>query len=130
MAIAVFNIDEACQRYEEVTGVEASGFEEVEEQGVRIAMIQLEGGSIELIAPMNDSSPIAGFLEKRGEGIHHIALKTNDVSRDLSDLKEKKIRLIDKEPRAGREGSSVAFIHPKALNGVLVELTEPEEQGI
>ena len=125
MAIAVFNIDEACQRYEEVTGVKASGFEEVEEQGVRIAMIPLEGGSIELIAPMNDSSPIAGFLEKRGEGIHHIALKTSDVSRDLSGLKEKEIRLIDNEPRAGREGSSVAFIHPKALNGVLVELTEP-----
>ena len=125
VAIAVFNINEACQKYEELTGVKASGFEEVKEQGVRIAMIPLEGGSIELIAPINDRSPLAGFLEKRGEGIHHIALKTNDVSSDLNGLKEKEIRLIDREPRAGREGSSVAFIHPKSLNGVLVELTEP-----
>jgi methylmalonyl-CoA epimerase len=98
--------------------------ETVEDQKVRVAMLPLGESRIELLEPTSDDSPISKFLEKRGGGIHHIAVEVDDIETALTQLREKGCRLIDEQPRIGAEGCLVAFVHPAATGGVLLELVQ------
>jgi methylmalonyl-CoA epimerase len=98
--------------------------EEVASQKVRVAMLPLGECRVELLEPTSEDSPISKFLAKRGPGIHHIAVRVEDIRRSLADLKQKGARLIDEQPRTGAGGCLVAFIHPSSTGGVLLELVE------
>ena len=126
VAIAVNNISEVEKVYTMALGLKVEHREVVEDQKVNTSMlVPKDGGTaIELLEPMSEDSPISKFLEKRGEGIHHICYKVDDLESVLAKLKEQGVRLIDESPRPGAYNSKVAFIHPKAMNGVLVELAE------
>lgn len=124
IGIATKGIDEASAFWRETLGVEIGATEEVNEQGVRVAMLAVGESRIELLEATHDKSPIAKFLEKRGPGIHHIALRVGDIRAALNRLKASGARLIDETPRIGAGGCLVAFIHPTATGGVLVELVE------
>ena len=126
VAIAVKDIEAVEKLYEAALGLKVTHREVVEEQGVRSSMLEPEGGGtpVELLEPLNDSSPISKFLEKRGEGIHHICFTVDNIESVLKKLKEQGVQLIDESPRIGAYGAKVAFIHPKAMNGVLIELAE------
>lgn len=129
IGIAVRSLDDQRAFYEGVLGARFEGIEAVESQGVRVAFYVLgpEGHEVrlELLEPASDESPIAKFIEKRGEGLHHVAYTVDDISARLDALKRGDVRLIDAEPRAGAHGAKIAFLHPKASNGVLTELCEP-----
>ena len=126
VAIAVRNIAEVERLYQTALGLKVTHREVVEDQGVRSSMLEPEDGGtpIELLEPLSDSSPISKFLEKRGEGIHHICFTVDNIELALKRLKEEGVQLIDESPRPGAYGAKVAFIHPKAMNGVLIELAE------
>ena len=126
VAIAVNNLSQVEEVYKTALGLRVEHREVVEDQGVKTSMlVPKDGGTaIELLEPLDENSPISKFLEKRGEGIHHICFKVDDIESVLEKLKEKGVRLIDETPRPGAYNSKVAFIHPKAMNGVLVELAE------
>lgn len=131
IAIAVNSLSDAEKLYEDVVGLEITHREEIPEQGVRATMLQPSGKTgtaIELLEAIDESSPIAKFIEKKGEGIHHICFYVDDIEKSLKELKDKGVRLIDEEPRIGAYNSKVAFIHPKAMNGVLVELAEVSKE--
>lgn len=130
VAIAVKNLEEAESLYKDALGLKVTHREVVPEQGVRASMLETEGGgtAIELLEPLGEDSPISKFLEKRGEGIHHICFYVENIEEALQRLKEKGIRLIDEFPRKGAHSTKVAFIHPKAMGGVLVELAEKAEE--
>ncbi len=122
VAIAVRDLNEAISLYRTM-GFRVSSVETVEEQKVRVAMLELENTHIELLEPTSEDSPISRFLEKRGEGLHHIAVRVDDIEGTLASLKEKGIRLIDEVPRTGAGGKRIAFVHPKSAK-VLLELVE------
>lgn len=126
VAIAVNNLSEVEKIYETALGLKVEHREVVEEQKVSTSMlVPKDGGTaIELLEPVSEDSPISKFLEKRGEGIHHICYKVDDIESVLARLKEQGVRLIDETPREGAYNSRVAFIHPKSMNGVLIELAE------
>ena len=121
--IAVRNLDEAIKVYTEALGAEVGEIHDAPESGMRAAMVSAGGDTLELIEPVGDGGVIGKFIESRGEGIHHLCMEVDDIVKTLADLEDKGIRLIDKEPRQGIEGK-VAFIHPKSMNGVLIELLE------
>jgi len=122
IGIAVKNLDESIKFYEDVFGLKCYAIEEVKEQKVKTAFFQIGETKIELLESTEPDSPISKFIKNKGEGIHHIAFKTEDIDSSLKELKEKDVRLIDEQPRKGAEDLNVAFIHPKAANGVLIEL--------
>lgn len=124
IGIAVKSIDEALKFWEETLGIKCTGREEVAEQKVVTAFLPLGGTEIELLEPTSPESPISKFIESRGEGIHHLALKVEDIEAALKELKDKDIRLIDEKPRCGAGGAKIAFVHPKAAGGVLLEISE------
>lgn len=124
IAIAVSKLDEAIQIYEKILGLKLEKIMVVEDQKVRLAFLSAGETKIELLEPMAAESAVARFIEKRGEGIHHIALKVTDIEGSLEQLKEKGIVLVDEKPRVGAEGGKVAFLHPKSLKNVLIELCE------
>lgn len=121
IAIAVNNVEESAMIYKKALGVNDIEFETVESEGVKIAIIHLENGRIELMQPTSDSSPIKKFLEKRGQGLHHMALETNDIDGEVSRMKDCGIQFLG-QIRPGSAGTKVTFIHPKSLDGVLAEL--------
>jgi len=122
VGILVSNLDEAIKLYEDCLGVVVDKIETISEQGVRAAILSLaEGAKLELLEPLPGSN-LARVLEKRGEGLHHITFEVDDVDKELSRLSEL-VELIDKKPRQGLEGL-VAFLHPKSLRGVLIELCQ------
>ena len=125
LGIATKDIDEALGFWSEALGLENVHTEVVEDQKVRVAMLPLGESRIELLEPTSNDSPISKFLEKRGGGIHHIAVEVADIGESLAKLKEKGMRLIDEKPRIGAEGCLVAFVHPSSANGVLLELVQP-----
>ena len=127
IGIAVKNLDSQVKYYSEILGLECSGIEEVAEQKVRVAMFPVGEVRIELLEPSSPDSPIARFLEKKGEGIHHIAYQVSDLKGQLTRLEEKEIQLIDREPREGTGAHKIAFLHPKSTFGVLTEMCELEE---
>jgi methylmalonyl-CoA epimerase len=124
LGIATKGIDEALKFWGDALGLENVHTEVVEEQKVRVAMLPIGESRVELLEPTSDDSPISKFLEKRGGGIHHIAVEVEDIEASLAKLKLQGMRLIDESPRIGAEGCLVAFVHPSASNGVLLELVQ------
>jgi methylmalonyl-CoA/ethylmalonyl-CoA epimerase len=124
IGIATNGIEEALAFWQDALGLEKLHTETVEDQKVRVAMLPLGESRIELLEPTADDSPISKFLEKRGGGIHHIAVEVDDIRAALERLKQNGARLIDEQPRTGAEGCLVAFVHPSAANGVLLELVQ------
>ena len=124
LGIATKGIEEALKFWEDALGLENVHTEVVEDQKVRVAMLPLGESRIELLEPTSEDSPISKFLEKRGGGIHHIAVEVEDIEAALAKLKETGARLIDESPRIGAEGCLVAFVHPASTNGVLLELVQ------
>jgi methylmalonyl-CoA/ethylmalonyl-CoA epimerase len=128
IGIATSGITEAVTFWRQVLGVEALATEEVEEQGVRVVMFPAGESCIELLEAISDDSPVAKFLERRGPGIHHIALRVDNIRAALEHLKESGARLIDEEPRKGAGGCLVAFVHPSSAGGVLLELVQHDTE--
>ena len=124
IGIAVKSLDDSIPFYRDQLGMTFEGTEEVAEQKVKVAFLQIGESRIELLEPTSEDSPIAKFLEKKGEGVHHMAYEVDDVVAALADLKEKGIRLIDETPRRGAHNSLIAFLHPKATGGVLTEICQ------
>lgn len=124
IGIAVANLDEALAFYRDALGLEVEAPDEVATQGVRAHMIPAGEVSLELLEATTGDSPIAKFIGRRGPGLHHITLRVDDLEAALASLKARGVRLIDDVPRRGAHGSRIAFIHPSASHGVLVELKE------
>ena len=124
IGIATPRLDDALRFWRDALGLEVTHTEVVEEQGVRVAMLPAGEPRVELLEPTGPASPVAKFLEKRGPGIHHIAVRVPDIRAALARLKEGGARLIDERPRVGAEGCLVAFVHPTSAGGVLLELVE------
>ncbi|MFO7940101.1 MAG: methylmalonyl-CoA epimerase [Bacteroidales bacterium] len=128
IGIAVKNLDESIKYYEEVLGLECYSVEEVADQKVKTAFFQVGDTKIELLESTDPEGPIGKFLEKKGEGIHHMAFAVKNIEDQLKHAEEKGIRLIDKTPRKGAEGLDIAFLHPKSTFGVLTELCEDKNK--
>lgn len=126
VAIAVKDIDSAVAFYEQVLGLHCDERERVEDQQVDAALFGHGQGRIELICPFTEDSGVAKFLEKRGEGLHHICLDVPDIEAALAELKKQGLPLIDEKPRIGAGGSKIAFVHPKGGRGVLIELRQAD----
>ena len=124
IGVAVESLDAAVPFYRDVLGLESLGVEEVPSQKVRVAMFAVGEARIELLEPTSPDSPIAGFLEKRGQGIHHIAYRVDSASSAVERLIGLGVEMIDKAPRPGAGGSMIAFVHPKSSGKVLTELCE------
>ena len=125
LGIAVKSLEEAIPYYEIILGLKCYSIEEVADQKVKTAFFKVGQTKIELLEPTSPESTIAGFIEKRGEGIHHLAFAVADgVANALAEVEAKGVRLIDKAPRKGAEGLNIAFLHPKSTGGVLTELCE------
>ncbi len=124
IGIAVKSIEDGLKYYRDVLGMEYLGEEEVTEQKVRVAFLKLGESQIELLEPTSSDSPVAQFLEKRGAGIHHIAVLVDDIEAALSDHREAGALLIDETLRVGAHSMLIAFIHPKSTGGVLLELCQ------
>ena len=120
VAIAVHSLEESAVLYELVTGETRSPVEVLEAQGVRVAFV----GQVELLEPLGPETTVGRFLERRGQGLHHIAYRTDDIVADLARLEAAGLRLIDTEPRPGASGHRVAFLHPAGTGGILIELVE------
>ena len=124
IAIAVKNMDEALQLYDNLFGIKPCKVETIPHQGIKAALLSMgEGTEIELLEPIDSQSSVAKFLENRGEGIHHICLEVEDVDRELDILANKGVQLIDKKGRPGLAGK-VGFLHPKSTKGVMIELAQ------
>ena len=121
IAIAVNDVEEAAKVYQEALGIDDIEFETVETEGVKVAILHLENGRIELMQQTNDSSPIKKFLEKKGQGLHHMALETGNIEGEVSRMENCGIQFLGKI-RPGSAGTKVTFIHQKSLQGVLAEL--------
>ncbi len=124
LGIAVKSIEEQLPYYEGVLGLKCYNIEVVEDQKVKTAFFKIGQTKIELLEPTSPDSTIAKFIEKRGEGIHHIAFSIDGVANALKEMEDKGVQLIDKAPRGGAEGLNIAFLHPKSTHGVLTELCE------
>ncbi|GHV43483.1 methylmalonyl-CoA epimerase [Synergistales bacterium] len=124
IGVAVENIETALKFWEGTLGVKCTGVEEVAEQKVKTAFLPLKDTEIELLEPTSPDSPVAKFMEKKGQGIHHLAVRVPSVEKALAELKEKGVKLIDEQPRKGAGGALIAFIHPAATGGILLELSE------
>lgn len=127
IGIAVKDLKESIEIYKKM-GFNISHTEEVPDQKVRVAFIELGDSRLELLEPTAANSPIAKFLEKKGPGIHHLAIEVADIGAKLQELEKVGIRLIDREARKGSHGLSIAFVHPKATQGVLLELCEHQKK--
>lgn len=127
IGIATHQLDDALKFWRDALGLEVKHTETVEEQGVRVVMLPVGEPRIELLEPTGPTSPVAKFLEKRGPGIHHVAVRVPDIRAALARLKETGARLIDDAPRVGAGGCLVAFVHPATTGGVLLELVEHVE---
>ena len=121
IAIAVNDVDESAKIYQQALGIDEIEFETVESEGVKVAIIPMENGRIELMQPTNDSSPIKKFLDKKGPGLHHMALDTDNIEGEVERMEGCGVQFLGKI-RPGSAGTKVTFIHPKSLNGVLAEL--------
>ena len=124
VGVAVKDLDATVKIYRDTLGFPFAGFDEVADQGVKVAMFPVGESRVEFLAPTRPDSPIAKFIEKKGEGVQHIAFAVDDLEAALATLKAKGVALIDEKPRIGAGGHKIAFLHPKSTGGLLVELTE------
>lgn len=124
LGIAVENLDESIKYYERVLGLKCYLIEEVKDQKVKTAFFKVGQTKIELLESISPDGPIGKFIEKKGQGIHHIAFAVQGLQKSLDEISEKGVRLIDTKPRSGAEGFNIAFLHPKSTQGVLTELCE------
>ena len=127
LGIAVHSIEEAKKLFQETLGLKFEGSETVAEQKVTTAFFPVGDSEVELLESTAPDGPIAKYLEKRGEGIQHIAFRVENIEEALAELKEKGIRLIDEKPRKGAGGAKIAFLHPKSTHGVLIEISERDD---
>jgi len=127
IGIATGELEQALLVWRDALGLSVDSTDEVASQGVRVVMLPIGETHIELLEPLSDDSPVGKFLQKRGPGIHHIAVRVTNIRETLNDLKTKGARLIDETPRIGANGCLVAFIHPSSTNGVLLELVEHQD---
>ena len=125
IGVAVSSIDESISLYTDAFEMAEQHRETVEEQGVKAVLLEIGEGHVELIEPLSPGSSVAKFIERNGEGMHHVAYQTDDIEATLEKVRAAGLRLIDEEPRVGIRGSRVAFLHPKATGGVLTEIVEP-----
>ena len=128
IGIAVSSLQESLSFWETSLGIELHAIEQVTEQKVRTAFLPVDGTEIELLEPTSADSSVARFIEKHGEGLHHIAIRVDDIEAALAEMKAKGIQLIDETPRIGAGGTRIAFVHPKATHGVLLELCERKQK--
>ena len=127
VAIAVHDVEESAKVYQQALGADNVEFETIESEGVKVAIIHLENGRVELMQPTNDSSPIKKFLDKKGQGLHHLALETDNIEGEVTRMEGCGIQFLG-QIRPGSAGTKVTFIHPKSLYGVLTELcSHPKE---
>jgi methylmalonyl-CoA/ethylmalonyl-CoA epimerase len=127
LGVAVHDLDSAMKFFTEGLPLEVTHTEDY--QGMKIAFIPIGDSSVELLQDVSGASAIRKFLDKNGEGIHHIAYEVDDINEAISELKAKGVKLIDEKPRQGAHGMSVAFMHPKATHGILMELCQPSEES-
>ena len=128
IGIAVDNLEEAIRTYTDLFGLEIRGTEEIKEQKIIHATFLAGGVKIELVQPTHPDSPVEKFIEKRGQGMHHIAFRVENIDESLKKLRSKGVNLIDEKARIGADGARIAFIHPKDIKGVLIELVERAEE--
>lgn len=126
IGIAVRDLRKGVENYGAILGLECREIEEIEEQKVRVAILPVDNVNIELLESTHTEGPIARFIERKGEGFHHIAYRVKNIGEELGRLKKMNVKLIDEEPRRGAHGSKIAFVHPKSTGGILVELVERE----
>ncbi|WP_372714026.1 methylmalonyl-CoA epimerase [Ilyobacter sp.] len=124
IGIAVKDLDSVVKFYEDVMGIPLHGIETVEEQKVRVAFMPVGDTEIELLESTSPDGPIAKFIEKKGEGVQHVAFKVENIEEAIAEMIEKGYRMIDQSPRYGAGGAKIAFMHPKGTCGVLIELSE------
>jgi methylmalonyl-CoA epimerase len=127
IGIAVKSLSAAVKVYEQAVGLKLAGYDEVDDQGVRVAMLDIGESRIELLEPTRPDSPIEKFMTRRGEGLHHIAVRVDNIEQALERLKTAGVRLIDEKPKQGAHNTRIAFIHPASTHGVLMELVEHGE---
>ncbi len=124
IGIAVKNLEESIKYYEDILGLKCYSIEEVKDQKVRTAFFKVGQTKIELLESTEPEGPIGKFIEKKGEGVHHIAFAVKEIQNQLNEVKAKGIQLIDEKPRKGAEGLNISFLHPKSTHGVLTEFCE------
>jgi methylmalonyl-CoA/ethylmalonyl-CoA epimerase len=127
VGVAVSDLDSAVALYEGTFGMPVAHRETVESQGVEAVLLDVGDGHVELLRPLGPDTPVGKFIERSGEGLHHVAYAVDDIDATLERLKERQVQLIDSEARVGIRGSRVAFVHPKATGRVLTEIVEPAE---
>jgi methylmalonyl-CoA/ethylmalonyl-CoA epimerase len=130
IGIAVRDLEKAVSRWASLLGARSGPTEENAARGVRLAEVCLEGGPLlEFVSPLGEGSPVSRFLEARGEGIHHFALDVDDIDAAMAELRKGGLELVSDEPVPGAGGSRIAFVHPRSLNGVLLELRQAPKNG-
>jgi methylmalonyl-CoA/ethylmalonyl-CoA epimerase len=129
IGIAVKNLEQAIQTFEKLLNTNCYKIEEVQDQKVKTAFLKVGETKIELLEATSSDSPIAKFIDKRGEGIHHIAFEVENLENKLTELKELNFQLIDDKPKIGAENFLIAFLHPKSVNGVLTEFCQIQEEN-
>jgi methylmalonyl-CoA/ethylmalonyl-CoA epimerase len=127
IGIAVRSIEKTSELLSNILGLKVSGEENIEEQKIKVAFLPLGDSELELLESTSPEGPIARFIEKKGEGIQHIAFRVDNIEKALEKLKKEGVRLIDEKPRYGAGGAKIAFLHPKSTNGILIELCERNE---
>jgi methylmalonyl-CoA epimerase len=128
VGIAVRNLDEATEHYRKTLGLEETHRETVEDQGVEEVLFKVGSSYVQLLAALGPNTPVGKFLERRGEGVHHVGYRVPSVAEALDHLRSEGVPLVDQTPRPGSRGTTVAFVHPKGFAGVLVELVEEDQQ--
>jgi methylmalonyl-CoA epimerase len=128
VGIAVSDLAEATSHYRKKLGLPLVHEETLADHGVDIALLGIGQATVELMFPTSEDTPLGRFMAKRGPGLHHIAYRVSDISEEISQLKSRGIKMIDQVPRAGVQGSQVAFIHPESMGGVLTEIVEPHKE--
>jgi methylmalonyl-CoA epimerase len=124
IGIAVKNMEETLAFYRDTLGIASVGTEVIEDQKVKVAFLPVGDTELELLESTSPEGPVAKFIEKRGEGIQHIALRVDNIEKALQELKDKGVQLIDQQPRYGAGNAKIAFLHPKATGGILLEISE------
>jgi methylmalonyl-CoA/ethylmalonyl-CoA epimerase len=130
IGIAVKSIDERLAVWQEVFGMTLLYVREVPDQKVKVAVLECSGVHIELLEALSEQSPVRSFIAKRGEGVHHLCFAVENIEHTLDMMKHQKVKLIDEVPRTGASGKKIAFIHPKDMGGVLIELTELDDLNV